>query len=162
MEREEFVRRLGILTILLGCGLMPSAVVAESESAEISVWTIRATEEPSEIPKELKTLSKVLESSFKFKGYHLLNQVDGKVGEEAKRFELAEGYFAKIKHVETKDGKIKLDITVMVLKKKPGEEKPKPEKKLATTVSLTPEKHQLMGGWKIKGDDRMIIAISAK
>lgn len=152
MTRSSQFCRLGVLVALATCGWLQAAHVS---AEEISVWTIKASEKKeTSVPKELSPIADALKSSFKFKSYALLNRVKGKVEANAKRFELAGDYFAMIKHVETKGGKITLDIKVMVKKGK------ETKTKLATKVSVAPGKHQLMGGWKISGDDRMIIALS--
>ena len=128
-----------LLLSLVVFGLPSPAMAADAEKVELQVWTIRATRSNQEISPELKPLAELLKKTFKFTGYKLVKTDSAAV-------EIKQPFKTKIT--------LKIRITERQGKKDID--------KLSTSVSLTAGRFQLFGGWKLKGDDVLIVAVSAK
>lgn len=146
-----------ILAALLGIVAAPASAIAAGDSVQLQVVSIRATKANTEISPQLKPLVDALKKTFKYTGYKLL-------GSETRKAEfgksvpmsLAGNYRARITPLEKKDKRIKLKVEVFERK---GKEQ---VSKLSTTITLAAGKNQLFGGWKLDGEDVLIIAVSAK
>jgi len=156
--------RIGIVCSVIAVASLVVAVpcMAESTGAadkakvNVTVWVIRATKSNTEISPKLKSLAKKLKKSFNFTGYKLLKTDEKEVAlDTAIRTKLAKAYSANITPTELTDKKVKLSVAITQRKDD------KDVKKLNTTVNLTKKRFQLFGGWKLDGEDVLIVAISA-
>jgi len=129
----------------------------DAEKVQLQVWSIRATRSNNEISSELKPLADSLKKTFNFTGYKLVKADTGSVElNDTYKSALTGSFAAEVTPRERAAGSIKLAVTIT---KREGD---KDVKKLSTTVTLREERFQLFGGWKLSGDDVLIIAISAK
>ena len=147
-----------VLVTVLGLLAPPATALADEEqTVQLQVLTIRATKSNNDISPELKPLAEALKKTFKFTGYKLLKTDTRKVALNKKReLSLAGPYKARITPLERKDNRIRLKVEVFERKDN------KDISRLSTTISLAAGKSQLFGGWKLDGDDVLIIAVSAK
>lgn len=125
----------------------------ERKSADIQVWSIRATTKNKEISKELRELADKLKRDFKFTGFKLEQRASGSeaIG-KVYSASLTGGYQAKVTP-KSNDGK-QVKLQVEVLKGK--------DSKLNTTITVRPGQFQLLGGMLLDGGDQLIVAVSAK
>lgn len=145
------------VAIVLGLSLCDPACASGADGVDVQMWTIRATHDNAEISPELKPLAKILKKTFKFTGYKLIKSETRAVApDKPATWTLPASLRATIKLMEKTSERIKLDVHVV---KREGD---KDRNKLRTTFSLKPEKAQLFGGWKLEGDDLLIVAVSAR
>lgn len=153
-------RTLSLIVLLTVLGLLAppaTGLAAQEQSVQLQVLTIRATKSNNEISAKLKPLAEALKKTFKFTGYKLLKTDSRKVALNKKLdLSLVGPYKARITPLERKDNRIRLKAEVFERKDK------KDISKLSTTISLAAGKSQLFGGWKLDGQDVLIIAVSAK
>ena len=117
----------------------------------------RATRSSSEISPELKPLAESLKKTFKFTGYKLVKADTGSAElNRTYKSTLAGPFKAEVTPKERSKASIKLKVTITRRKDD------KDVKKLSTTVVLREKRFQLFGGWKLSGDDVLIVAVSAK
>ena len=142
---------------VLGIVAAPATALAAGDTVQLQVVSIRATKTNSDISPQLKPLVDALKKTFKYTGYKLLGSETRKAAfNKGVPIALAGNYRARITPIEKKDNRIKLKVEVFERK---GKEQ---VSKLSTTISLAAGKNQLFGGWKLDGDDVLIIAVSAK
>jgi hypothetical protein len=145
------------LITLFGFLAPPQTALAAEETVQLQVLTIRATKSNNEISPQLKPLAEALKKSFKFTGYKLLKTDSRKAAfNRTLAISLAGPYKARIRPLARKDNRIQLKVEVFERKNN------KDIGKLSTTISLAAGKSQLFGGWKLDGQDVLIIAVSAK
>jgi hypothetical protein len=125
----------------------------DRKSADLQVWTIRATTKNSEISPELRTIAEQLKKQFKYTGFKLERRATGHA-DLGKAFStaLVGDYQARItpqKH----DGR-RVTLQVEVLK---GD-----QRQYNATVTLEAGKFQLQGGWALEGGDALIVAVAAR
>ncbi|MFO0840384.1 MAG: hypothetical protein U1D55_17890 [Phycisphaerae bacterium] len=127
------------------------------DSVDVQVWAIRATTKNSEISPELKPLVEELKKSFKYTGYKLERRATGSAG-AGKSYDgdLIGGYRISVEP-DGKDGK-RIKLRLGVTKTENGKAKPV----LKTSATIDPGKFQVLGGWKLDGDDVLLAAVSAK
>lgn len=150
-------RRLGIATAIVVALCAPAVAQDKKKTTyDVQVWAIRATNANKDISKELKPIAKQLRRTG-FTGFKLEKKAGGKV-EEGKPYsgKLIEGYEVKLTPISTTKGRIKLKTEVS---QRVGK---KTEPKLNTTVTISSGRFQLHTGLKLKGNDELIIAVSAR
>lgn len=131
----------------------PMVALAAADDVAVEVWVIQATKKNSEISPELKNIAGALKDQFKFTGYRLLKKSSDRVAVgKAFKTDLAAGYRAEVTPREKPTDSAKLSIAVFK----------QDDKKLSTTVTVEKGKFQLLGGWKIEGDDALIVAVTAR
>ncbi len=147
--------RVRVAALLLTLLLAPPLLA--DETVELQVWAIRATTKNAEISPELRALVDELKKSFKYTGYTLVNRAAGKTkvgGDFDTR--LSGAYGIQI----TPDGKegARVRLKICVTRKEGDKERDV----LRSTVTIERGKFQLLGGWKLDGDDVLIAAVSAR
>jgi hypothetical protein len=125
----------------------------ERKSAEIQVWSIRATTKNKEISPELRELAEKLKKEFKFTGFKLEEKASGSASiDETYSTKLPGGYQANVmpKSIEGK----KVQLAIEILKGK--------DSKVKSKVTIAAGQFQLFGGLSLDHGDQLIVAVSAK
>lgn len=155
--KSSYPWRLVIAAILIPLALCPSQGAIAAESVQLQVWTIRATRANQEISPQLKPLARTLNKTFNFTGYKLVKSVSPTVNlHQPFTTALAGAYETTITPSAKLEKKIKLKVQVVERTAKQS------IKKLTTTVTLRERRFQLFGGWRLDGQDVLILAVSAK
>lgn len=149
--------RTGCAMLTLAMGLLGAAAgFAQQEdrkSADLQVWTIRATTKNSEISPELRTIAEQLKKQFKYTGFKLERRSAGKA-DLGKAFSttLIGGYQARVTPQKHDGQRVTLQVEVMK-----GD-----QRQFNATVTLEAGKFQLQGGWALEGGDALIVAVAAR
>ncbi|TWT45478.1 hypothetical protein RAS1_19030 [Phycisphaerae bacterium RAS1] len=153
MKRSSLACVVSGLACLLALMASPAAAQALADEVPVEVWVIQATKKNAEISPELKNIAGALKDQFKFTGYKLVRKASDSVAVgKAFKTDLTAGYRAEVTPREKPTDSAKLSIVVFK----------KDDKKLNTTVTVQKGKFQLLGGWKIDGDDALIVAVTAR
>ena len=144
--------------VVAGFLLSASAAALADDTVQMRVLGIQATTTNSTVSPELKTIAAELTSRFKYTGFRLIARDSGaaKLNGAFSAKLTPTKYEIKLTPMARESGKIKLAIAVDEVAGA------KRESKLRTTVRVTPNKTALVGGWKISGNDVLIVAITAR
>ena len=152
---QPWPRRATLTLIVIFAGSLAALGQQKDEpkSADLQVWSIRATTKNKDISPELRDLADKLKKQFKFTGFKLEKRDSGKT-DFGKTFTqtLIGGYEARVTPQKRDDKRITLQIEVVKGK----------DRQLNTTITLDAGKFQLWGGWSLEGGDALIVAVSAK
>lgn len=149
--------RTGCAMLVIALGLAGGANAwaqqDDRKSADLQVWTIRATTKNSEISPELRTIAEQLKKQFRYTGFKLERRATGKT-DIGKAFSttLIGGYQARITPRKHDGQRVTLQVEVMK-----GD-----QRQYNATVTIDAGKFQLQGGWALEGGDALIVAVSAR
>jgi hypothetical protein len=153
MLRARRCVSLGLVLGLAGALVCPAQQREDRKSADIQVWSIRATTKNKDISPELRDIADKLKKQFKFTGFKLEKTSTGQAA-IGKTFtaSLIGGYTASVTPKKSEDKRITLEVEVRKGK----------DRKLNATVTVSAGTFQLFGGLALDGGDQLIVAVSAK
>ncbi len=120
---------------------------------DIETLSIRATLRNAEVSPKLRDLAEKLRQEFRFTGYTVEKDSNCKVDEAGEncKHDLGSKYEIHVQYQGVNEqGKVKIELVVMH----------RDDKKLSSTVAVTPGKTALFGGWDLPGGDKLIVAIT--
>ncbi|MDX2200269.1 MAG: hypothetical protein SF069_15020 [Phycisphaerae bacterium] len=120
---------------------------------DVETLSIRATRSNDEVSPKLRDLAEKLRQEFRFTGYRVEKDSNCKVDEAGEncKHDLGSKYEIRVQYQGVNEqGKVKLEIVVLH----------RDDKKLSSTVAITPGKTALFGGWDLPGGDKLIVAIT--
>lgn len=150
-------RRVSGAVWLLALLALPVIPAAASDRVDLTMLAIRATNRNSEISPELRTIASQLKKQFKFSGFRVEQKVGASVQMgRAHRAELPAGYAISAKPVRLEKDRLTLEVEIT--------RKDRRDPLLKSNVTIDAGRFQLFGGsgWKLDGDDILIIAVSGR
>lgn len=141
---------VGVVCLIV-TGWMTQAAVAASDTAEIKILVVRATKSNSDISPELRPLANSLKKQFNFTGFKLeKTQSKSMKAGDTWTTSLIGSFEATVKLTKAEEKSVGLEVVV----KKSGKEQ------LDVPMTIARGKSSLIGGWKVEGEDVLILAIS--
>ena len=119
---------------------------------DIETISIRATQDNTKVDPKLQKIADSLRKQFRYTGFKIEKESNCKVDEAGEncKHDMGCKYEARVKYLGVDDkGMVKLEICVTY----------RDESKLTSTVTVTPGKTALFGGWDLPGGDKLIIAV---
>jgi hypothetical protein len=130
---------------------------AQAETAELQVLVIRASEQPKPIPDELKDLAEQLRRQTGARGFSIERRIVTKVElNKPHKSDLVENYAGEFKAEKIEARRVAMRVR-LTQRTDSGE-----SERLNTAISLDRGKAVVIGGFSLKGGDKLVLAVSAR